>query len=324
MTRRDTLLCEHEPFGDAYYYGPERLAKRFEDDEQARIDSGFSDSTYQTIFDKINKDNTDDKRILIKDMAQYFVPPSNGGVSLAPSLATEHRQVKDRRPSASHIDTRPDRSILTRTPSYQKGLPYLTPVEENNPTVVPSALLNQFHFAFLIRHPKHSIPSYYRCTIPPLDKLTGFTYFRPDEAGYSELRAVFDYLRQTGHIGPGVAGQEMVDGRPSGKQTGKSKNVDICLIDADDLLDKPHEIIEAFCESVGIDYSPNMLNWNDESSHNYAKETFEKWKGFHEDAIHSSDLKPRQHVRRTLCLVPKPVTDQIIEETAQERRGAAC
>ncbi len=55
MTRHD-LTCVHEPFGDAFYYGPERLSKRYENDEQARMDSGFEDSTYKTIFDNIEKE----------------------------------------------------------------------------------------------------------------------------------------------------------------------------------------------------------------------------------------------------------------------------
>jgi hypothetical protein len=300
MTRRDALLCEHEPFGDAYYYGPERLAERFADDEQTRKESGFENTTYQTIMDKINEDNKDDKRIFIKDMAQYFVPPSGRPVSLAPSLLAKSGSHPARRASASHLESPSviDTSARPAMNSKQMHLaPYPTPSEPNNPTVVPTALLHQFRFVFLIRHPRNSIPSYYRCTIPPLDKVTGFYNFRPDEAGYDELRRLFDYLVRVEQIGPGVAGQETVDGRPSGKGTGKSKHADICLIDADDLLDKPQEIIEAFCESVGIDYSPKMLVWDDEEQHKYAEETFEKWKGFHEDAIHSNDLKPRQHVR---------------------------
>lgn len=57
MTRPDILQCVHEPFGDAYYYGPERLAGRYEDDEQSRLESGFGESTFQTIFDRINREN---------------------------------------------------------------------------------------------------------------------------------------------------------------------------------------------------------------------------------------------------------------------------
>jgi len=59
MTRTDILKCVHEPFGDAWYFGPERLADRYEDDEKSRQESGFANSTYQTIFDRINADNTE-------------------------------------------------------------------------------------------------------------------------------------------------------------------------------------------------------------------------------------------------------------------------
>lgn len=63
MTRRDILQCVHEPFGDAYYYGPERLAERFAGDEKARNESGFNESTYQTIMDRINKENKEVRHI---------------------------------------------------------------------------------------------------------------------------------------------------------------------------------------------------------------------------------------------------------------------
>lgn len=56
MTRDDVLACVHEPFGDAFYFGPERLSPRYEDDEAARKESGFADSTYKTIFERIEKE----------------------------------------------------------------------------------------------------------------------------------------------------------------------------------------------------------------------------------------------------------------------------
>ena len=59
MTRRDTLRCVHEPFGDAFYFGPERLSERYEADEKARAHSGFSDSTYKTILDRIDSENAE-------------------------------------------------------------------------------------------------------------------------------------------------------------------------------------------------------------------------------------------------------------------------
>lgn len=240
-------------------------------------------------------------------MAQYFVPPNHRPVSIAPSLiAPGHGGDTDHNTSASanagHVKVQS--SVRSNNLAHQavanstQGFPYPTEPEPNNPTVLPTGLLEQFHFAFLIRHPRKSIPSYYRCTIPPLDKVTGFYYFRPDEAGYDELRRTFDYLRSVGHVGPTIAGQSQSsedEKKADGNGNGNSK-VEICVIDADDLLDKPNEIIEAFCKSVGIDYSSDMLNWDRPEQKEYAMEVFEKWKGFHEDAIHSTDLKPRKHV----------------------------
>ena len=59
MTRRDTLQCVHEPFGDAFYFGPERMGARYDVDEQARVQSGFKDSTYKTIFDRIEREGSE-------------------------------------------------------------------------------------------------------------------------------------------------------------------------------------------------------------------------------------------------------------------------
>lgn len=59
MTRRDTLQTVHEPFGDAFYFGPERLHERYENDPEERKNSGFGDSTYRTIFDNIARDGAE-------------------------------------------------------------------------------------------------------------------------------------------------------------------------------------------------------------------------------------------------------------------------
>ncbi len=59
MTRHDTLTCVHEPFGDAFYYGPERLSDRYETDEKERVESGFSDSTFKTILDRIEREGSE-------------------------------------------------------------------------------------------------------------------------------------------------------------------------------------------------------------------------------------------------------------------------
>lgn len=69
MTRRDILKTVHEPFGDAFYYGPERLSERYENDEKARVESGFSESTFKTIFDRINRENTEVASVLCQQFS---------------------------------------------------------------------------------------------------------------------------------------------------------------------------------------------------------------------------------------------------------------
>lgn len=244
------------------------------------------------------------KRIFIKDITHYLSPPDSKPAFIAPSLSKVKRGVGTEA-NGSHPLTAVQSTAGESTPiangsgtnngavESSPPYPYATEAEPGNPTVVPKQILNNFHFAFLIRHPKHSIPSYWRCTIPPLDEITGFYNFMPSEAGYDEQRRLFDYLRSCGQIGPKIAGQQETNGTNGEK---KSDAVEICVIDADDLLDNPTGILEQFCKSVGIEYSPSMLNWNNEEDHKYAKEAFEKWRGFHEDAIHSTELKPRTHV----------------------------
>lgn len=160
---------------------------------------------------------------------------------------------------------------------------------------MPKALLARFHFTFLIRDPHSSIPSYYRCTVPPLDKLTGFHEFYPSEAGYDEVRRMFEFLGGTGIVGPHHAnGWNSNANRP--QASSPIEGTEICVVDADDLLDDPQGIIETYCKSVGITYEPEMLSWDNAEDQKYAATAFEKWRGFHEDAIHSTELKPRTYV----------------------------
>jgi hypothetical protein len=233
-------------------------------------------------------------------MAQYWIPPNGKPATVAPSLSNYKRGVGTDTTALSPVEP-----PSSDGPPY----PYKTQGEPNNPSVIPGDLLATYHFTFLIRHPKHSIPSYYRCTIPPLDKLTGFYNFRPDEAGYDELRRLFDYLRGEGQIGPKFAGKAGEADESNAEVNGHSGGVEICVIDADDLLDSPAAMIEAFCKSTGIKYEPEMLIWNTEEDQAIAKEAFEKWKGFHEDALDSTELRARTHVRKLEMYVLRVLTN---------------
>ncbi|KAA8651573.1 hypothetical protein EYZ11_010528 [Aspergillus tanneri] len=341
MTRRDTIQCIHEPFGDAFYYGPERLGTRFAADEQARLDSGFSQSTYRTVMDRIEREASEGKRVFIKDIIHYLLPPDGKPASLAPSLNRIKRGVGTEQSvpvdhpvggvngvvhnggvhngdnTITHTNGHSAHGMEAEESPVANGvhaaatqkpastLPYDTEPEPGNPTVMPQELLSRFHFAFLIRDPHYSVPSYYRCTIPPLDKITGFYYYDPAEAGYDEVRRTFDYLRSVRLIGPHIATREEdadeIDHRlkpvVSGIGDAHESSTEICVIDADDMLDNPGQMLEAFCRSVGLDYDPGMLDWDNEADHRFVNEAFEKWRGFHNDAIESKGLEARQHKR---------------------------
>ncbi|KAL3419636.1 hypothetical protein PVAG01_08134 [Phlyctema vagabunda] len=295
MTRRDILNCVHEPFGDAFYFGPERLSTRYEDDATAREGSGFAQSTFKTIFERIEKEHEEGKRLFIKDITHYLVPPQGKPASIAPSLGGKRVKkgvgTEGGASGVNGVEASNGRELNGHAVNgngvngaRRAPYPYDTDAEEGNPTVVPASILKQFHFTFLIRHPRNSIPSYFRCTIPPLDSVTGFYDFMPSEAGYDELRRVFDFLRAEKQVGPTPAGDH--GALPEGE-------VSITVIDADDLLDDPEAIIKAYCKEVGIEYKDEMLNWDTEEDHARAKEAFEKWRGFHDDAINSTSLKPR-------------------------------
>lgn len=144
--------------------------------------------------------------------------------------------------------------------------------EPGNPTVLPISELKKFHFTFLIRHPRRSIPSYWRCTISPRKEVTGWDYFDPAEAGYAELVVLFKFLDEQGII----------------------DKANVTVIDADDMLDNPEGIIRAYCDKTGIDFKDTMLNWNKEDDA-HAQELFEKWNGWHDDALKTSCLQARAH-----------------------------
>lgn len=81
---------------------------------------------------------------------------------------------------------------------------------------------------------------------------------------------------------------------------GSAKQVDICVVDAEDLLDDPAGIIAAYCKSVGIEYHEQMLTWDSEEDQKQAKHAFAKWAGFHEDALNSYGLEPRKQVSKSI------------------------
>ena len=248
------------------------------------------------------------KRLFIKDMISYLVPPEQRPTKIAPSLEIKKRGIGTE--NSNGVTNGVNGANGTNGTNGANGtkestapFPYHTQAETGNPTIVPKALLEQFQFTFLIRDPHSSIPSYYRCTIPPLDEVTGFYDFYPHEAGYDELRRFFDFARESGLLGNEKAGEA------NGTTDGHAAQAEICLVDADDLLDDPDGIVKKYCRSVGLDFKESMLNWDNEEDQTRAQNAFEKWRGFHEDAINSKDLKPRKHVCSSISISQRERTN---------------
>lgn len=156
----------------------------------------------------------------------------------------------------------------------------------------------------------------------------------PSEVGYVELVRFFDYLRSIGQVGPAVAkgaephgtngtngvngvngtngvkhsnGANGVNGtNANGHKGDGDDHVEICVIDADDMLDDPEATIKAYCASVGLEYKPEMLKWDSAEEQQIAQDLFEKWPGWHDDALDSTCLKKREHVRIFLSLCGSP------------------
>ncbi|KAJ8124148.1 hypothetical protein O1611_g9430 [Lasiodiplodia mahajangana] len=284
MTRQHTLQCAHEPFGDAFYYGPERLGERYADDEAGRISSGFSKTTYQDVLNRLDQDGGEGKRVFIKDMAYYLMPPNSGVPSIAPSL---RKHADGEKPGSSHhvngvnghsqVDGVNGHNQTNGTNGVN-GIDQLTRQGSDttgNPTVIPVEILKKFHWTFLIRHPRRGIPSYVRCCSPPLSETTG---------------------------------------RPAGNAKREKDEVSITVLDADDLLNKPEEAIRAFCDQTGIPFSSDMLQWDDEENQKRVTEAFAKWNGWHNDAINSKGLTARTCPK-------KPVTEESENEEWRQKYG---
>ncbi|ANB13138.1 hypothetical protein AWJ20_1419 [Sugiyamaella lignohabitans] len=232
MTRED-IVCAHEPFGDPFYFGPERLSDRYP--EKKRVQSPYAGTTYADVYDELRsmayEAEKENKRVFIKDMISYLMPEDATGnesnVAVAKSFGSD---VRNSTPSDTSI------------------------------TVLPSDILNSFQYVFLIRAPHLAVPSYYKRCIPPDSEKTGFDHYRPQEAGYRQLRILYDHLVKLGK-------------RP-------------LVVDATDIIADPEQVLKQMCESVDLPFDQSMLSW-DENSPKVVK-AFEKWNGWHDDCLKST------------------------------------
>lgn len=116
--------------------------------------------------------------------------------------------------------------------------------------------LANFNHSFLIRDPAKTITSMYKHW-PDFDEA---------ELGFAEQRELFDKLSD--HLGAPPP-----------------------LIDSDDLLEDPHNIIARWCDAIGIPFIESALSWTPG-----ARDEVSWWDGgaFHENLRNSDGLKPQE------------------------------
>ena len=245
-TKPNEIKCYHEHFGDAYYFGPEKISEYWKGWPAWKIPStGLGEVTYRMSLQDILRQDHGNRQVLNKDMSYHIVPPADSKVQEIPSLL----EWDDAAASERH-----------------------------NPTWLPTSAVHAFQFAFLVRSPWLAVPSLYRLHVPPRVHDTLLPEFRPTEIGYRELRILIEYLYP----------QSNSPERLRNGFSGAANEQLPIVMDATDILSKPEEMLAEFAQRVGLPFDSSMLTWE---QHNPEMEkAFNKFRGYHNDAIHSSGL----------------------------------
>ncbi|KAI3625767.1 hypothetical protein CBS9595_001128 [Malassezia furfur] len=244
LQRKDTQTF-HEPLGDPFYFGQERACHRYSD-EECRKSEGYNKTLEGVALSLLESANETRETPCRFVFIKYII-----------SQETLH---------ALHPDSRV-------FPSNGKQA-NVKPGE--NPTVLPTALLQRFQHTFLIRTPEKSIPSYYKCT---QEKAAGFDFFDPAEAGYKELKLLYDWIADPSSTFHQPAdADERYASFPVQEQAMPPP-----LVSASVLLENPGAVLEQYCGALGVPFDESMLSWNPG-----AVDIWAKWGKYHESAEGSS------------------------------------
>lgn len=221
--------------------------------------------------------------------------------------------------------------------------------ESRNPTLLPRSELAKFQFTFLIRHPYLSVPSYYRLSLPGKKEASQVKAMTTGDLGFWELRTLFDYLREEGLIGRspvytngsgatngnGVAngngvsnGSGTHNGANGHSETGDSRTgsgYDICVVDSEDLMEHPDEVMSAYCRKNGVPYNESIPSWDRTEDQERAAAVIDRWGfpvTFHKQVLSSTGLSAKKVSLDSDKLYKKWV-DEFGIEGANEIREAA-
>jgi hypothetical protein len=131
--------------------------------------------------------------------------------------------------------------------------------------------LREYKHSFLIRNPKKTVLSLYRCSVN--SKQTKGGYFSPEEVGFRELLELYEFVVKEFDSSP-------------------------VIVDADDLLKSPEEMMKKYCEATGLVYEENMTSW---ASGSVPEWDACRFKGWHDAAIKSTGIGRKPKEKESEC-----------------------
>lgn len=146
--------------------------------------------------------------------------------------------------------------------------------------------LSGYQHTFLIRHPAKAVASLYKASRNTT--LTGWTYFDEAEAGFQDLYDLHQAVSREGRCSPVV-------------------------VDCDDVLAQPEEMMQAYCRAVGLKYKEGMSSWEPGKGH----PDWNVWEGWHNGALQSSGFQKKASAEPThaphdvLASLPPEVADLV-------------
>ena len=169
-----------------------------------------------------------------------------------------HNRISNRYFSVSPLPSHGYQAILDdlRATSLARPIFFKDMAYHIRSCLTPS-FLALFTNTFLIRHPRHVLPSLYKL-------LPDFTY---EEAGYSTQRRIFSLASDLQATTP-------------------------IVIDADDLCRSPSLVVQEYCRAINVPFMPQALTWTAGSRPEWAL-----WERWHLDASNSTGFyqRPAHH-----------------------------
>ena len=104
------------------------------------------------------------------------------------------------------------------------------------PDIIPKEILQSSYHTFIIRNPEKAIKSVYRQTLCDFEESV-WSHIVPEELGFKEQWLMFELIT-------------------------KDLKMEAMVIDADDLMKAPKQVLESYCSFVGLQYSQCMLDWS--------------------------------------------------------------